>query len=360
MLHILAIAPSFLALHRSTDNKLTASAFLSAIKDLHTISLETDWFRIFISSRTIERLYSHGFFPVRETIQSLINTTEQQAYYAANDFIRMFNKIVDRATDSECCLGIDDILFDESFSIRPHPRLSPAYQGLNDCESDFYGYCAVAASQNIPHDAKIVPYSSEDVETTDVSAKIICALPSHLNLDGAQINHTLPTIALGKSFFDTVDASYIWRNATSSADLYLGILLAAYQQQNENLAWQSLSGFCIGSEFINSLKRNSSFGEAEFSNQVLSVCRQIVAGEADKISQPFRKNRSAHAAQRVRQSDGARAYRTHVTKGNEGLRLMHWLHADGVIELANVGPKSELIVESGVPEARFRLFSRTT
>ena len=52
---------------------------------------------------------------------------------------------------------------------------------------------------------------------------------------------------------------------------------------------------------------------------------------------------TASGCQKVR-SDGALAFRTHITKKGVGLRLMLWKLPDGTIEFANVGGKNELII----------------
>ena len=44
----------------------------------------------------------------------------------------------------------------------------------------------------------------------------------------------------------------------------------------------------------------------------------------------------------VRPEDQAEAWRAHVSKAHLAMRLMFWRKADGAIEFANVGAKSEL------------------
>ena len=50
------------------------------------------------------------------------------------------------------------------------------------------------------------------------------------------------------------------------------------------------------------------------------------------------------SGRQIFRSDGAHAFRTHLTKKRAGLRLMLWKIPDGTIEFANVGDKDELAI----------------
>ena len=50
------------------------------------------------------------------------------------------------------------------------------------------------------------------------------------------------------------------------------------------------------------------------------------------------------------------AFRTHINKSNEALRLMFWKLNDGRLEFANVGPKGEEEIQMGNPRDASALF----
>lgn len=103
----------------------------------------------------------------------------------------------------------------------------------------------------------------------------------------------------------------------------------------------------LGSAFLSSV-RNSNFpSRPDWLSVLIESCARIIVDEPKNDVKPFRKNESPNAEQRTRSYDGAGAFRTHLTKGSEGWRLMLWKWPDGTIEFANVGTKFELEIEEG-------------
>jgi hypothetical protein len=74
---------------------------------------------------------------------------------------------------------------------------------------------------------------------------------------------------------------------------------------------------------------------------LIESCARIVLDIPKHEVKPFYDRASGR--QRVR-SDGALAFRTHLTKRGVALRLMLWKMPDGTIEFANVGDKDELMI----------------
>jgi hypothetical protein len=357
MLHLIAVAPSFLALSKPDADQPTAAAFLSFVRDLHPAAIRDIWFKIFVTPQTIAALHESGSFPIRQTVHSLIKSAGWETRFAPDDLVRMFHSIVERAWGSDRCFGIRDILLDTDFFLQPAAATATTHESLNLCELQFYACCAIAESRLIQIDKVVIPYNSGTSRTIQVSGTILLVEPDNLNLDGVKIDFALATTPLGASFFDSLDPTLIWRHARGDEDLYLAILVSAYQRLRErgaDIDWRDISNFRIGSTFLNSLQRNSSFREMEFSSQVLDVCTRIIAGEAAQISRPFRQTANQHSAVRTRPRDRAHAYRSHISGANEGMRLMHWVLANGSVEFANVGPKPELHIEQGNPNAGFQ------
>jgi hypothetical protein len=57
--------------------------------------------------------------------------------------------------------------------------------------------------------------------------------------------------------------------------------------------------------------------------------------------------RSMNSEQRKRDRDGALAFRTHLTKGHEALRLVFWRDRSGVDEFSNVAVHNDLTLCAG-------------
>ena len=96
---------------------------------------------------------------------------------------------------------------------------------------------------------------------------------------------------------------------------------------------------------MNSLKEWSFDKRADWARNFVESCARIILGVPKNTLGEFkRKTVSGKLEHRVRNSDGAKAYRTHITKKSEGFRLMLWILPDGTIELSNVGNKDELVI----------------
>ena len=78
---------------------------------------------------------------------------------------------------------------------------------------------------------------------------------------------------------------------------------------------------------------------------LVDSCARLVINRPKSEVKPFREDERPQSRQRRRPSDGALAFRTHLTEGKEGFRLMYWKVGDKCIEFTNVGPKWELKIE---------------
>jgi hypothetical protein len=129
----------------------------------------------------------------------------------------------------------------------------------------------------------------------------------------------------------------------------LGILRAT----NPDASLSAVPVFEIGSGFYESLVRNNAGPNGGFAASVREVCARLVLGSPKYevrdflISRPGKKGKMRPL---VRAGDTA--HRTHITKRHEALRLMLWTRSGGALEFANIGPKSELRIDMGVPESR--------
>jgi hypothetical protein len=98
----------------------------------------------------------------------------------------------------------------------------------------------------------------------------------------------------------------------------------------------------IGARFLQSAEKWECGQQGRHNFTLIESCARIVLGVPKHEIGEFRDNFTGE--QKVR-SDGALAYRTHVTKRGAGLRLMFWRRPGGPIEFANVGDKDELVIE---------------
>jgi hypothetical protein len=170
------------------------------------------------------------------------------------------------------------------------------------------------------------------IDCSDVCASLMKSVP----LD---IYRALPVAFQGLSLLQTIGSLQLWARATSTADVRDAIsarvedLLASGTGKRE-----AVLEFWVGEHFLQSAKRNG-FGTRL---NVVDSCARILLGVPKYSVEPFRVSEDS-TKQRTR-TDGAYAFRTHLTKDGPGYRLMFWELENKSIEFANVGPKGELVV----------------
>jgi hypothetical protein len=143
---------------------------------------------------------------------------------------------------------------------------------------------------------------------------------------------------------DLAAAEEIWRSASTAAELHLAISLGALamrRQRVPNASIDQIKLFSIGSRFLESLNDHECRLRQKYSPATYERCIQVVANIGAATSRPMGKPKQTR-----RPSDGAAAFRTHITEGGLALRLMHWQTATD-IEFSNVGVKKALMIESG-------------
>lgn len=96
--------------------------------------------------------------------------------------------------------------------------------------------------------------------------------------------------------------------------------------------------FTLGENFRGSLLGHECSGTHAFSSLVFQTVIRALAGYPKNSIDTFDTSENSNV-QLVR--DGRKAWRTHVSSGGRGLRLMLWTHSNGLIELANIGNKWE-------------------
>ena len=154
-----------------------------------------------------------------------------------------------------------------------------------------------------------------------------------------------------RTFPNSLQAEDVWNSARDGTDVHFSILLKMKEIVAASGSPRSLElmpGFIVGSEFIDSLHENQSGPNSRHGSNVLDCCARVLLGTPKNSLDKFTKGpRSVNREQRVRKRDGALAFRTHVTKGHEALRLMMWRHPLGVFEFANVSVHNDFTLCEG-------------
>jgi hypothetical protein len=150
-----------------------------------------------------------------------------------------------------------------------------------------------------------------------------------------------------ENFVDELPPHVVWRQAEDEIGIALAIRLAAERIRRSGGCRdprRNCAQFCIGSSFWSSLKRWEAAGDGRHASTTLDSCARLVARMPKYAPNELLKRTASRAGKEpvLRNADKAKAWRTHITKEHEAMRLMFWKRSDDMIELANIGGKFEL------------------
>jgi hypothetical protein len=342
---LLALSPSFLGNNLDVADPAIVERYCAQIIEIAPIVRTRRWFDVVLAHETIAALMDAGLYPLPPTLRRALDRAGLQDVFTAEDIVRVLHRLVQEGLGYQQCFGIEQVLVDDSVSIAPLPDFVSSSPSLKRAEQDFFCTWATAATVGISKYASTVTLVLTMAPDVTIDARILAVEPADfLTVDpvkGHQLAISLPVVGLQHSFADVVDPMMIWNAAEGTDDIYLALVLRAYQiakAENNTACWRDFAGHRIGSAFYESLTRNSAHGTKSHSSSTFDTCSRLLAGC------PKNEVREFSVQARI---DGSSAYRTHVSKRHEALRLMFWRLPDGRIELANVGPKHEEEIVSG-------------
>lgn len=141
---------------------------------------------------------------------------------------------------------------------------------------------------------------------------------------------------------EQVDILDLWNNArdqdavTDAINRQTLLLIKAGIPNNQ-------SNYRLGTNLLDSLQGWNFSKRADWARNFIETCARIILQNPKNPIRPFWEDIDKKI-RKIRNADGAKAYRTRITKKSEGFRLMFWKLSDGTIEFANVGSKNELII----------------
>ncbi|SOZ09530.1 hypothetical protein [Cupriavidus taiwanensis] len=159
------------------------------------------------------------------------------------------------------------------------------------------------------------------------------------------LSSTVQTHPTFQEYLATLDHHDLFARATDDFHLKLSFYVGALRKaKSQGLSPRdiSLDNFDLGPEFSNSMEKNQCGPGGTFAGVLVDTISDLLAGHPKNPVSIFRKSAMSDEAKTHGTFTG---YRTHVTKSGVALRLMFWRNDDGMLVLANVGPKQELVIE---------------
>jgi hypothetical protein len=306
--------------------------------------------KILQMGETIDVLGASNCWPSGPNVQALLELYSLTGTYSVSEVSRLINTIIERAPRVE-----DELRF-EVKGCTAKSGVPPTLYQSNELKQAGLNAFSTISSGFLPNVTFIAP-------ACDIGADIACfkaevdtfvaspgfppfILQAPFSVFGKILAAYRPTAMLEKA-----DSNSVWDTANRGIDVHFAIVLKMIeikQSGGNRIAPIDLPFFVIGSEFFGSICANQCGPQSRYGHLLLETCARIVLGAPKNSIDPFMKGaRSESDEQWCRDRDRALAFRTHLTKSHEALRLVLWRTQAGVFEFANVAVHNDLTLCQG-------------
>ena len=350
----LAIDPHLLCLPDPCRTLEQIEAFVNALLGWSRMLQRADA-RILVADASRIALIQEGEYPQQYRLRQLLH--QYKCDVADHETIcRVTQNLLDRTPSLEDFYGVTAVLFDDrSIHVNPEHLSSRLKKGTSTALAEMLvivsveqtigsgaiaGHTVIASSSehaNVTSDPDDIEFKAElhDWQWASKPMFVLPQLP-------VQVECKIPLALSHEALLSQLGLWDVWSNATDEQAAIDAIKLCIAEIDVSGKMSIQRPKCQIGSRFLESAS-NWGFGSrCDYARLLIESCARIILGIPKHPVEPFRE--SATSSRQRNRSDGALAYRTHLTKKGAGFRLMLWKLTDGTIEFANVGDKDELII----------------
>jgi hypothetical protein len=300
---------------------------------------------IVIASDAAERLWGINCGPDYEQIAAFIELMEIDEYFTARDLVLQYQTILDRAVKANELPPVEVTEISTFEAVPPLPENLIPQTLRTETERVFSAVAArkkTSNAWNVGSGIQDITGSLFHISVTVVSA--IGEMVGSLGDLPVQISEPVRTFAHLNELITHEASERLWVNADNTEELHFALTIGALvllKEAGMSPELDKLRRFRLGAGFRESLVTCQCLGSARFASTTRTLCAQIISEMCNREIKPFGK-----PDQEIREFDAAKAWRVHITKSSEALRMMYWETAE-YIEFANVGVKKELLIDRG-------------
>lgn len=344
MLPDILLDPSILWLVESDDTAETASdAIVGAMEWMKPKA--TGPLHLMVSSRSVDALATANAFPAEPRLAEMLKSIGLEGVISPKNLATSVARFLSSNNWIEHRLGLRDILF-QSVTITPDPTSAISDATLRAGSTEAMGLASVCAHGNPLN--SLYAFSRQDDPKKEVRVQTAIDIVEFGADDVRTEQNTDNQISILRhpsAWSTALSPDEIWRLAETEEEIEVAIFLTA-----KSLAEQASCGireFRVGTNFLDCLASNGASADGPYASLVLQKCAQTVLEQSSLQPNPFLTSASSTSPQRERTRDGAKAWRLHVTKSHQALRLMYWVLPCGQIEFATLEEKSEESIHEG-------------
>lgn len=343
-----ALDPGILLFNLSSQDALKFR--LNHIRTINQLNLSSGWIKFLLPKRTTRLLAELGLFPAFPLIARALSEHQLTAVFTAQDVSYTVSQLL-QCAPLEDFTSASDVAWDSFSSV---PSVFPFHipQNLDNelerilvlslIDSVVQGSCRSLFAISTPFNTKSLSATADIavVEPDSLAGFLPIELPKTISGDLANVRNLEEIASL-------LDPGCVWSLGESALAIKVAIQLrcrSRLKAEGNYKGWAKLPRFKVGEHFLGSAQQHE-----RVKGLLLQKSASLVLDAPNIEVRPLMTSTAADAVQVVRKKDGALAFRMHLTKGHEAMRLMFWQCSDGAKELANVGNKAELIIMHGDP-----------
>lgn len=322
------------------------TGYLENIIALQSFVQTSEQIKFAITSCVQNALEECEIFPFGKRIEDLLVKHNLTNVWSVGDLVRALNMLLSQSGIVEDEIGVKEALYD-NVSITPKHAVNCAEKPLEQSRE------RALILGTLPHTS----YTTKDRLTFYLTSAepddVQVAFRLH-ELEGEDVDSSQPLphdldeqIKLTNwttRFTEYMSSTDLWHYAECTEEIHLSIQIAAWKFMRTNdkdTTLEEIPKFSIGQSFFESLVKHDAAHEGKSSAITLEACGRLIAGLQKSPLKPFI---GTNGKQKLRSKDNAKAWRSHLAKRHEALRLMIWELSDGSYEFANIGNKNELTI----------------
>lgn len=300
---------------------------------------------VYLSSRSVEAMANANVFPAEPRLTAVLQSVGLEGVVSAKTLAMNLGRFLANSNWIENEIGLKDVIFN-SIQISPDPTGSIVRPDLKAMSAQSFGLAALCSKENARHSLYGFPRQMDSHQETllNISTDISDFGEEQLR-NSETISRNIKVLGLPCDWPSILSGHEIWQRADGPEELELAIWLHA--SELEKKIGCGLKPFRVGTQFFECLAKNGAAGEGPFSFLVLQKCSQTVLNHSSLEPKPFYTSTAENASVRQRKRDLARAWRLHVTKSHQALRLMYWEQPSGQIEFATLEEKVSERIDDG-------------
>ncbi|HHQ6537690.1 TPA: hypothetical protein ACSTJY_003065 [Serratia fonticola] len=279
-----------------------------------------------------------GLYPCLRVFNENMVKSVEPLLYSSQDIVTLVHAILQEASEISDFTGVGEIVLS---SVLAHELITNCTTIERKKEFEkllvftaFYNYYEKNKKGALLH-----LLGNRDAMSSEIELDVSLAMVGCDMLENIKIDYKDEIFGSYDSLLLSFGSDKLYQLVGCDFSLKLALYVRALELIIENggsIHWDS---FEIGSEMLNSLNKNQAMYGGKYSAAVFESIARVLIDKPKEEVKVFCKSLTDNTPRKYKDFI---AYRTHITKGNLGLRLMFGKTATKKIRLTNIGVKGEL------------------